>query len=149
MFSSKMSIVVESKLESVPLAGTLIRTFCVESGVSPLESGQIEVCVVEAANNSIVHAYRYEPGHAVEVIAKDNGGEFLFEVWDQGLSMDPGILAHNRRHLLDQLPDANAALPESGRGLAIIQTIMDGIEYATFAGKNHLSMRKHIERVRS
>jgi anti-sigma regulatory factor (Ser/Thr protein kinase) len=35
-------------------------------------------------------------------------------------------------------------VPESGRGLAIIETIMDAMEYVTVDGKNRFSMTKRI-----
>jgi serine/threonine-protein kinase RsbW len=139
-----MTVVVESRLECVPMAGTVVRSFCTASGASDTESGQIEVCIMEAVNNCVIHAYKSEPGHAVEVVATCHDGQFRFDVYDQGQSRSPDIPPRSRRHLLDLDPTAVDAVPESGRGLAIIETIMDAMEYVTVDGKNRFSMRKRI-----
>jgi serine/threonine-protein kinase RsbW len=139
-----MSVVVESRLECVPLAGILVRTFCSNSGFSEVESGQIEVCVMEAANNCVVHAYQREPGRPVEVVASRTDGAIQFEVWDEGRPMDPELLTLNRSHLLELNQAAIEGAPESGRGLAIIEAIMDGIGYSTSGGRNRFWMTKRV-----
>ena len=139
-----MSVIVESRLESVPLAGILVRTFCLESGASGVESGQIEVCVMEAANNCVVHAYQRESGHTVEVIASRQDADFRFEIWDQGSPMKGGTLRRDRGHLLELDPGEVSRAAESGRGLAIIEAIMDTLEYSTLDGRNRLAMTKRI-----
>ena len=144
MFLPKMTVVVESRLECVPLAGTMVRAFCHASGASDLESEQIEVCIMEAVNNSVVHAYRSEPGHPIEVVAALQDGEFRFEVCDLGKPGNPDMLRRSRRHLLDLNPASLDAMPERGRGLAIIESIMDGMEYVTSEGKNRFSMTKRV-----
>ena len=149
MCLSKMSVEVESRLEAVPLAGTLVRTFCIELGASGVEGGQIEVCVVEAANNSVVHAYAREPGHTVKIMASHQDSEFRFEIWDQGKPMNTESLHRNRSHLLELDPNELGDAPESGRGLAIMQAIMDSIEYATSEGWNRFYMTKRVAPVSS
>lgn len=128
----------------MPLAGTVVRAFCHASGASDLESGQIEICIMEAVNNCVVHAYQSEPGHAVEVVASRQNGELRFEVYDQGKARSPESLRRSRRHLLDLNPASLDSLPERGRGLAIIESIMDGTEYVTLGGKNRYLMTKRI-----
>ncbi len=100
---------------------------------------------MEAVNNCVVHAYHSEPCHAIEVLASLQVGEFRFEVCDQGKPGNPEMLRRSRRHLLDVDPTSLQATPESGRGLAIIESIMDGMEYvSTAGGKNCFSMTKRI-----
>src|ERR1700683_2949510 len=144
MLLPKMTVVVESRLECVPLAGTLIRAFCPASGASDVESEQMEGCIMEAVNNSVVHAYHSEPGHTVEVVASCQNREFRFEVCDHGKPGSPEMLRRSRRHLLDLDPTSFDAMPERGRGLAIIESIMDGMEYATAGGRNCFSMTKRM-----
>jgi serine/threonine-protein kinase RsbW len=146
MLLPSVTVVVESRLECVPLAGTVVRAFCHASGASNLESGQIELCIMEAVNNCVVHAYQSEPGHAIEVVASCHDGEFRFEVYDQGKARSPETLRRSRRHLLDFNSTSLDSLPERGRGLAIIESIMDGMEYVTLGGKNRFLMTKRIAR---
>jgi serine/threonine-protein kinase RsbW len=144
MYPIKMSVTVDSRLECAVLAGVLVRTFCIESGVSAVESGQIEVCTMEAANNCVVHAYKGKSGHPVEIVAFRNEGELKIEVRDQGTPMNPEILREGRSHLLSLDPGEVDAAPESGRGLAIIEAIMDQVGYSTVNGTNCLSMTKSV-----
>jgi anti-sigma regulatory factor (Ser/Thr protein kinase) len=144
MYLPRMTVIVESRLDCVTLAGAMVRAFCIASGASEMESGQVEVCIMEAVNNCVVHAYHSEPCHAIEVLASLQEGEFRFEVCDQGKPGNPEMLRRSRRHLLDVDPTSLQATPESGRGLAIIESIMDGMEYVSTAGKNCFSMTKRI-----
>ena len=144
MHLPRMTVIVESRLDCVTLAGAVVRAFCIALGASDMESGQVEVCIMEAVNNCVVHAYHSEPGHSVEVVAALQDGEFRFEVCDQGTPGNPEMLQRSRRHLLDVDRTSLQATPESGRGLAIIESIMDGMEYVSAAGKNSFSMTKRI-----
>jgi serine/threonine-protein kinase RsbW len=144
MYLPRMTVVVESRLDCVPLAGTVVRAFCIASGASDLESGQVEVCIIEAVNNCVIHAYKSEAGHSIEVTASRHEGEFQFEVYDQGKPRSLVTLKGSRRHLLELDPTSLDTLPESGRGLAIIETIMDRMEYVTSEGKNCFSMMKYV-----
>ncbi len=144
MHLPRMTVIVESRLECVPLAGTVVRAFCTASGASELESGQVEVCIMEAVNNCVIHAYKSEPGHSIEVVASLHDGEFRFEVYDQGKPRNLETQRRSRRHLLDLDPTSLNTMPESGRGLAIIESIMDGMEYDAVEGKNRFSMTKRF-----
>jgi anti-sigma regulatory factor (Ser/Thr protein kinase) len=144
MFPSQMSVVVESRLECVPLAGALVRAFCFGSGLSDVQSGQIEVAIMEAANNSVAHAYQHEAGHPVGLVVSRHRGSLHFEVWDEGRSMDPEILARDRSHLLEIDPDGVERAPERGRGLAMMKAIMDSVEYSVADGRNRFRMTKRI-----
>jgi len=136
----QITLAVDSLLECVPLAATLVRSFCVALGASSMEASQIELCVSEAMNNAIIHAYRGEDGHPVEVIAFRNGKTFLIEIRDHGIQMDPNILKQDRRPLLDLDLEHLDTASESGRGIAIMQSIMETLRYNSSHGTNRLVM---------
>jgi len=136
----QITVAVDSRLECVPLAATLLRTFCVGLGASPMEASQIELCVSEAMNNAIIHAYGGVNGHAVEVMAFRNSTKFLIEIRDHGIRMNPEILKQDRRPLLDLDPERLDAASESGRGIAIMQSVMDTVRYNSSHGTNRLIM---------
>ena len=142
MCISEMTIFIDSRLESVSLAGTLVRVFCEGVGLSPAESGEIELCIVEAANNSIVHGYARSPGHRVEVFAQHESDDLTFEVRDHGKSMDPRQIEKIR---LERHDGALDSIPEGGRGLAIIKAIMTRVRYRADADINRLIMTKHVQ----
>ena len=141
---SRLRLIIESRLDAVGLVGKLVNTACASAGVSRLDCYQAEVCVVEAVNNCVKHAYQGRPGNEVEVAISFSSGEMKFEIIDHGLPGDPAQLLLDRRDRLELDPKNVDSIPESGRGIAIIQAVMDGIQYHSSEGVNRLSMTKRI-----
>lgn len=102
------------------------------------ETHQIELCVVEAVTNVVRHAYGEEPGHEVDV-RMALGEKLRFEIRDRGRTMPQDCLEASR-----QLPEIDAShlenLSEGGRGLFLLQAIMEDVRYTSTAGGNCLSM---------
>jgi anti-sigma regulatory factor (Ser/Thr protein kinase) len=103
-----------------------------------------ELCVTEAVVNSIKHAYDDEPDHTVAVIFCLLATELVIEVQDTGKSMDPALLEVNRDATLKLDMMDTDDIPESGRGLAIIQNYMDEVHYRVEDNGNYLTMKKKI-----
>jgi anti-sigma regulatory factor (Ser/Thr protein kinase) len=141
-----MTIVVDSRLDCVVLAVTLLRNFCEWVGAPSLDSRQIEVCVAEAMNNSVIHAYKLEAGRQLELCVSRNGCNIYCEIFDQGIAMDPLQLSRKRTQLPDLDSIALEDVPENGRGLSIILSVMDFVEYRSVNGTNCLSMRKQLRK---
>ena len=139
-----MTVRVDSRLDSVPLAEKLVRMFCESAGATRDESRQIEVCVAEAMNNCVIHSYKLRPGHTVQLVVTKVGSELVLEVCDQGTRMDPLQLSRSQAGLLDcGCKDLNE-LQESGRGLCIIQSFMDSVKYSSLEKTNRLTMTKRV-----
>jgi serine/threonine-protein kinase RsbW len=130
--------VIESRLENVALAGRAAAALSVYSGLSEVEAAQIELCVVEAANNCIRHAYSLEPGHEVDVSWSFRDGRLEIGIADEGTPIPGGL----QPKTFDFDPDDIAGLPEGGMGLYIINSVMDELEYRTAGGRNVLIMKK-------
>ncbi len=87
------------------------------------------VCVTEAVNNGIVHGNNIDPSKFVDLDCTCYDDRVVFVVHDQG----NGFLKEN---LADPLAEENL-LKESGRGILIIEHLMDAVEYhRTDAGMN-------------
>ncbi len=142
MHTKQIKLVIPSELENVALIGGVTSKLCSLVPFSDYESFQIELCVVEAVNNSIVHAYQKQKGNEVEVLFTIHTDRIICDVCDTGSPMD--------HHLLEQACEAQLEIdvnnignvPESGRGLPIMKTIMDNMTYKTVNGKNCLTMIK-------
>jgi anti-sigma regulatory factor (Ser/Thr protein kinase) len=145
----RMNVVIESRLDCVALAGNLVRTFCEHAGASPLETGQIELCVVESMNNCIIHSYELRSGHRVRLCVSRNGLAFVLEIHDWGTAMNPMKLTGDCRSMLNFDPKEINGLAENGRGLHIIQSIMDTVEYSSAGGANRLKLTKTLLRADS
>jgi serine/threonine-protein kinase RsbW len=147
MNPAPLSLAIDSRLECVPAAGLLVREFCQRAGAPPPVAAQMELCVVEAANNSVQHAYAGKPGHTVLIVARLDDGELEFEVRDQGTSMDKAEMERKHAYRLELDPGNIATVHERGRGLAIIESIMDRIDYDALRGSNRFIMRKRLKTV--
>ena len=133
-----MKLIITSDLDKVWLIGVSVRAVLAEASCSEETSFNVELAVVEAVNNAIEHAYQNEPDHEVEVILALGAQNVEVRVTDRGRPIPTGTLEQAR-----QLTFADPAdLADSGRGLAIIQQIMDQVTYRTAEGANTLGMTK-------
>ena len=144
MRSRRIKFVIDSDLENVFLISMTIRNLCSLVSLSDMEIDQVELCLVEAVNNSIEHAYGKQKGHNVEVVVYLSRERLMIEVCDMGKAMDEsrleGIDPSFRNMDLDDLD----SIPEEGRGLPIIKTIMDSVFYKVQNGRNCFTMIKSI-----
>ena len=134
-----ITFLIDSKLENVSLAGVAVRGICNYLSLNEIDTYYLELCVVEAANNAIKHAYNMEEGHAVEIDIVYSSREITFNISDTGNKMD---LYGPRRFDFD--PEDLSAVPEQGMGLYIINSVIDEVAYRSEGGKNTLTMRKRL-----
>jgi len=137
MTPRRIKLTIDSNLEEVFLIGLAVNKICSDIPLSELESYQIEMCIVEAVNNAIKHAYGNKSGHDVEIIVEIYIDRITFKVCDYGKIMEQG-----KTFELDYNPNERENLPEGGMGLHIINEIMDKVTYETSGEKNILTMTK-------
>ena len=142
MDCKRIKLIIESKLENVSLISMAINKLCSLIHLSDVESYQIELCVAEALNNSIIHAYGREAGHEVEVVFTLYGDRLILDVCDTGKAMDQSYLKKANISSFENDPNDLDNIQETGRGLAIIKEVMDSVVYETKDGKNCLTMKK-------
>lgn len=125
---------VDSRLENVCRVACSARLISASAGFDDDAGRAIELCVVEAMNNAIEHAYAGEPGHLVEVgLAFAPPTAVRIEVRDRGRTMDWATV---RARADAYVPD----LAERGRGVVIIRSLMQDVSYGTVRDCNVLSM---------
>ncbi|WP_257295237.1 ATP-binding protein [Endozoicomonas sp. YOMI1] len=132
---------IDSELANTTLIAMAVRGLCAMTTLSPVEVNRVELCVVEIVNNAIEHAYGNEKGHKVEVGVSLLQACIMLTISDWGKPMDQGKLG-SRDMSVD--PDNPAAWLCSGRGLPIVQSLMDNVEYQTVGDKNSFIMSKQI-----
>lgn len=137
---NKIKFIIESDLEQVALVGMSINAICTHIPVSNKIAYQIELCAVEAVNNSIIHAYGGLPCNSVEISFSYDSDSITLEVTDTGKSMDRAAL--DRAQLYTPSNSDSDSLSENGRGLAIIKEVMDSIAYVGTDGRNCFTMTK-------
>ena len=76
----------------------------------------MEVCVVEAVNNSIKHAYQGDPDHNVELEVNLLPHQLIVDVWDSGMSADTARMHADHRHALEIDSDLRRRYPRRRKG---------------------------------
>lgn len=127
---------IDSRIDQVHMIGLAIKGICSAIPMSEEDSYQVELCIVEAVNNAVEHAYENEAGHEVSVIASIDGGSLILQVLDSGTPMDWEAVQKKR---------ANASLlDEGGRGFMIMESYMDQVSYGQADDKNVLTLVKGL-----
>ena len=88
-----IKLMIESRLENVALVGGAVRGIADMLSIDRITCYHLELCVVEAVNNAIKHAYHFEAGHSVEVELLRFRDRLTFRVCDSGESMNPAKVA--------------------------------------------------------
>ena len=140
--SQSICLEIDSALSNTTLLAMAVRGICAMTTLSPVEINRLELCLVEVVNNAIQHAYDRQSGHKVEALVELSETIFCITVSDWGAVMPAEQLEHQEALQIDpDLPDSWLC---SGRGLYIVKSLMDGVEYSSHQGKNSLRMIKQL-----
>jgi serine/threonine-protein kinase RsbW len=85
-------LVIPSKLASVGPLGEQVRDACLRLGLSTEAAREVEICVVEAVNNAIEHAYQLADDRQVDVMLESDGERLRLVIRDEGQPMPRGTL---------------------------------------------------------
>jgi serine phosphatase RsbU (regulator of sigma subunit)/anti-sigma regulatory factor (Ser/Thr protein kinase) len=124
-------VVFKCDLSESRIATRILRAFLAEQGLDDSEQFNCELCLAEACNNAVQYATPEGAKFpvAAEVVCTTSSVEL--RVTDRTAGFD----LPNRRTTLN--PDR-----ENGRGLFIIQSLMDDVRYYRSGDENTLVMRK-------
>jgi serine/threonine-protein kinase RsbW len=143
METRRLRLIIDSDLRCVSLLGVSVRAICIQERFPEQDTANIELCVVEATNNAIEHAYESKTGKYVEIIVDISDKNIQVLVCDEGKPIPHG--------LLDILPKSVEfdplvldSIPEGGMGIILIKSIMDRISYSTEKMRNIFTMQKNI-----
>ncbi len=137
-----LTLAIESRPECIELLSGALGGLC---QLLALPAAPIEIALVEAVNNAVEHAYRGEPGHSVVVELRLSPSCLGLSVRDRGEPMDPWRLAGSAEIAEPDRADPATWRPR-GRGLAIIKSCMDSVEYQIQDGANILVMSRKLDR---
>ncbi|MGI9279400.1 MAG: ATP-binding protein [Endozoicomonas sp.] len=140
--SQVLKLEIDSQLSNTTLVAMAVRGVCAMTTLSPVEINRLELCLVEIVNNAIEHAYENEAGHPVQVCVDLDKTMMNIAVSDWGQSIPDEVIQDR-----DELP-VDPEHPEtwlcSGRGLHIVNKLMDQVSYETDEGKNSFIMKKEL-----
>ncbi len=138
--NKKITFRIESELQHVALIGVCTKQLVRSLGFDEHESGKIELSVVEAVNNVIIHAYENQPGFTVNIEFRFCEGMLHIVICDQGKSIENLKIPETQG-----IPDSVDLLSEGGRGIMIIKQSMDFMEYRRESKKNYLILKKRLK----
>jgi serine/threonine-protein kinase RsbW len=94
--------------------------------LNEIQMHKVMVSLTEAVNNALVHGNKMNPVKKVTVISEILPGWLLFIVNDQGHGFKPDKIANPLRE--------ENLLRESGRGIFLMRTLMDRVEFERIKG---------------
>ncbi len=133
-------LVIKSELENVFFVGIMIQSLCRFLELESNACGNMQLSVVEAVNNAIIHAYNGKPGHDVEIEIQVSDERLVFKVCDKGKAMD----GQAKPLPSDYDSGKRDALPEGKMGLFIIDSCMDEVDYSSTDETNTLTLTKYL-----
>lgn len=130
---------INSKYKNVSSACFIIKTFCEDNNIPDGTIREIELCLAEALNNIIKHAYKGDETNLIEIDVEVEETKVTICLTDFG---EP------RKNLgkpkLEFDPNDIDSLPEGGMGLFIIEQLMDENTYSRDGDKNIFKLVKNI-----
>ncbi|HLH58417.1 MAG TPA: ATP-binding protein [Streptosporangiaceae bacterium] len=127
----KMVLFLPRDAASVPVCRQILDGSLETLGVTPDTRTDIALALSEACANVIKHA---GPGDEYEVMARTTGGRCVIEVVNTGNGNGTSL----------RIPDGVPATAEHGRGLRIINAVVDDLR---FSGDGGQGTTVHFEKV--
>ncbi len=138
-FGEQRRVCVPSSYENVRKIARFCRDAC-DSLFNKDDIDIIELAIVEAANNTVEHAYSGKKGNPIELSITRLSDSLEIKIYDSGIPYAPSSFPYIEPDLKDDIIN----IPEGGRGLFIIKSIMDDISFSRESGLNVLILRKKV-----
>ena len=132
--SSYTEITVQSSLEKVRGVENRILDTAEKTGFNSAEMFAIRLCLEEALTNAVRHGNHEDISKSVTVKYRFSDIELEIIVEDQGSGFDPGLVP-------DPRCDQNISKP-GGRGLLLMKSYMDKVEYIGKGNAVHMIKRR-------
>ena len=114
-----------------------VRAACKAAGLDDLATMDLELAIVEAANNIVLHGYAGAKDAHYQAVIESREGHVEVTLSDRGRPIPLARLNGN--------PDMPCD-GEGGRGIGLIKACVDQFEYASSGGVNRLILRRHVSR---
>lgn len=134
-----IEITVPNQTRYLGLIGRIGENIAHELGGCPVDGEtlghHLNLVLTEALVNAIKHANSADPNKEVHIRISVSDKDLLIRVYDNGQGFDLNLIPRTG------CPDP---LNEQGRGIYIIRSLMDSVEYKKANGGNVLEMKKRL-----
>ena len=122
---------------AVPEISRSLKNFLKDENVEEHLCNAVEICLVEALNNIIKHAYQGDHTKFIDISVRKNSEYLELLMVDEGKPRESLVVND-----LDFDPNDIQNLPEGGMGLFIMKQLMDEMNYYSINGKNYFTLKK-------
>lgn len=136
---SSISFRIPAQLGNICLLGISARALFSSLGFDKTKAFHLELAVVEAANNIVLHAYQQQEHQTLEMEFSVASDRVTCTFVDQGKAAD-----FLKERSPASPPNDIRLLPENRRGLSLIRQIMDEVSYTRREENNILSLVKYL-----
>lgn len=104
------------------------------AGLSEEERDSLAIAVTEVGNNAIIHGNKRDPDKQVHLDIAVRDGEVRVVIRDEGAGFNPEALSNPL--------DPENLLRESGRGVFIVRSLMDEVDFDFSKGGTEITLIK-------
>ena len=142
--NDSVELSIKSHLQNVSVMSICARSLAEYFGLNAEAVMQLELAVSEAVTNCIEHAYENATNQTIIMRLEKTDDYLQIQILDQGHPI-PADKMNIAKDMFDQDEfDPESLLNESGRGLGLIQSMMDAVEVGREDGRNVLTLRKNL-----
>lgn len=132
----KYVLILASDPQQVAKVETFLEKLNEKLGMDEVQFNKLLVATTEAVNNGIIHGNGRDPHKKVTLTCILNHTFLVVRVEDEGRGVDP-----------EQLPDPLAEenlLRENGRGVFLMRSLMDAVEFEKAPGRSAVVMKMKV-----
>ncbi len=133
--TSRVSYTLDSTLDSVNKIEQTAEQYAQRAGFDEEAIPYIAMAVREAAVNAVLHGNAYDMGKHITASFETTSNDLVIRITDQGPGLDPSTLP-------DPLAPENI-LRGSGRGIFLIRSFMDEVNFRKLHPGTELTLIKH------
>src|ERR1051326_177516 len=136
MAGNRVSYTLDSTLESVNTAEATAEQMATRAGFEEDDRHRISMAVREAAVNAVLHGNAYSPEKKMRVSFENTGESLVIKIADEGKGL-------HQEEIPDPLAPENL-LKQSGRGLFLIRSFMDEVQFRVLNPGTEITLIKHV-----
>ena len=133
---NRVSYTLDSTLDSVNTAEETAAQMAGKAGFADDDRDRISMAVREAAVNAVLHGNTYDPTKKLRISFENTGEALVIKIADEGAGLK-----------VEDLPDPLAPenlLKQSGRGIFLMRTFMDDVQFRRLQPGTEITLIKHV-----
>jgi serine/threonine-protein kinase RsbW len=123
-------------MDSVSEVESLAEKLATEGGLDEDDTFRLAMSAREAAVNAVLHGNEYDPAKHITASFENTGISLVITITDEGKGLDPSTLPDPR--------EPENLLLGTGRGIFLIRSMMDEVNFRQLHPGTELTLVKHL-----